>query len=102
MTDEGLQFMQDRTVPEAPDDNVTEPESEWKAGTYAGYDCMYREVTDSQGEAHATKRGNRFARKGDFIVLGLDEAPAGYHSQTIARVVRKEDKQFSDTRKSQA
>lgn len=94
--------MDDVTVPEAPDEEITEDNSLWKEGSYASYDCTYREVEEASGEYVVTKRGNRYARKGDYIVMGLDEAPQGYGSQTIARVVRKDDDNLSLSRKAQA
>ena len=92
-------FLQDDSVPEV-EDTVTDegPSSEWNEGSYAGYDCQYREVVDQLGEYIVTKRGNKYARKGDYVVYGLDEAPVGYHSQTIARVVRADDSNLSLSR----
>jgi hypothetical protein len=94
-------FLQDDTVPEV-EDNITDdgPRSEWNEGSYAGYDCLYREITDPLGETVVTKRGNKYARKGDYVVNGLDEAPMGYHSQTIARVIRADDNNLSLSRDS--
>jgi hypothetical protein len=85
-------FFEEDTVPEVVDEEeVTGPPAEWQDGTYAGYACKYREVRPDEGEWVVTKRGNVYARKGDYVVNGLDEAPKGYHSQTIARVVRVSD-----------
>jgi hypothetical protein len=92
-TDETVEpvFLQEDTVPEVVETEEVGPDAEWKEGTYAGYKCTYREVRSDDGENVVTKRGNKYARKGDYVVLGLDEAPAGYGSQTIARVVRVDD-----------
>jgi hypothetical protein len=84
-------FLEEDTVPEVVDDVEVGPPEEWQDGTYAGYSCKYREVRSDDGEHVVTKRGNVYARKGDYVVNGLDEAPRGYHSQTIARVVRVND-----------
>lgn len=94
--------MEDTVVPEVPEVDVSGPESEWKDGSYAGYDCTYKTVSDKLGENVVTKRGNRYAREGDHIVYGLDEAPSGHGSQTVARIVRKDDSNLSLTRKTQA
>lgn len=92
-------FLQDESVPEVEDTITDEgPGSGWNEGSYAGYDCRYREITDPLGETVATKRGNKYARKGDYVVDGLDEAPVGYHSQTITRVVRADDNNLNLSR----
>jgi hypothetical protein len=96
-------FLRENTVPEV-EDNVTAdgPEPEWKEGSYSGYDCQYREIKLEAGETVVTKRGNVYARKGDYVVSGLDEAPAGYHSQSIPRVIRSEDNNLTLDRGSKA
>lgn len=85
-------FFEDPTPPTV-EDTVTDtgPESEWREASYAGYDCQAKKVVDPLGETIVTKDGNKYARVGDYIVNGLDKAPAGYGSQYIARVVRAGD-----------
>jgi len=58
---------------------------------YKGYDCTVREVTDRRGEIVVTARGNVHARYGDFVALAVDEAPRGFRSTRIDRVIRKDD-----------
>jgi hypothetical protein len=58
---------------------------------YNGYPCTVREVTDRRGETVVTAKGNVHARAGDYVALGVDDAPKGYGSATIARVIRRND-----------
>lgn len=60
--------------------------------TYKGFPCVVRLVEDHRGDTVVTKRGNIHARPGDYVAVGVDEAPPGFRGQTIDRVVRRDDR----------
>lgn len=66
--------------------------SERYKGEFDGRECHVEKITDDDGCAGRhyvlTADGNTPVRTGDYVVHGVARAPRGYHSQTIAKVVR--------------
>jgi hypothetical protein len=62
---------------------------------YDGIECIVDEVEATDGEAGThhvmTKNGNTPVATGDYVIHGIVRTPrdmAGYHSDTVAKVVR--------------
>lgn len=72
---------------------------------YDGIECVVDEVQDSDGgngtHSVITKDGVTPVRTGDYVIHGLVRTPrdmAGYHSDTVAKVVRGKDGKPRDSK----